>query len=175
MGLRCVFFDWGGTLMSEDGPENLPMARWPMVATLPDARAVLARLAARWPIAIATNADVSNQTQIAQALARGGLVHLISRIFCYTELGVRKDAPAFWTTALARMGVAADEAAMIGDSLTQDVIAPARCGLRTIWFAPDSAVPTPPGVVRVTALAQIPAWLDAFDGAGGGRRDPAPD
>ena len=29
--IRAVCFDWGGTLMSEAGPEDIPMCDWPEV------------------------------------------------------------------------------------------------------------------------------------------------
>ncbi|MEO7743381.1 MAG: hypothetical protein ABIR98_10620 [Usitatibacter sp.] len=33
-----ALFDWGGTLMSEEGPLDLPMALWPEVRTSSGAR-----------------------------------------------------------------------------------------------------------------------------------------
>ena len=70
MPLAWVLFDWGDTLMSEDGPADTPMALWPEVRVIDGAAAVLAALAPRYRIAVATNATVSDRTSIRRALAR---------------------------------------------------------------------------------------------------------
>src|SRR5437667_5573920 len=71
--LRWVLFDWGDTLMSEDGPADLPMALWPEVRVLDGAAETVAALAARVRLGVATNAAVSDRTMIARALDRAGL------------------------------------------------------------------------------------------------------
>ena len=58
---RWVLFDWGGTLMSEEGPLDLPMALWPEVAAIDGAHEVLATLSRRYRIGVATNASVSRR------------------------------------------------------------------------------------------------------------------
>jgi hypothetical protein len=55
--LRCISFDWGGTLMSEDGPQDRAMALWPQVEAVPGAHATLAALAARWPYFLALSSS----------------------------------------------------------------------------------------------------------------------
>src|SRR5438067_129959 len=50
--LRWVLFDWGDTLMSEDGPADLPMALWPEVRVLDGAAETLAALAARFRLGV---------------------------------------------------------------------------------------------------------------------------
>src|SRR4051812_21750211 len=55
--MRWVLFDWGGTLMSEDGPLDLPMALWPEVRPIDGARDTLERVARMARIGIATNAS----------------------------------------------------------------------------------------------------------------------
>jgi HAD superfamily hydrolase (TIGR01450 family) len=52
---------------------------------------------------------------------------------------VGKPMPHIFRVALARLGVPAGEAAMIGDSLASDVRGAQAVGLRTIWFAPSGA------------------------------------
>src|SRR5439155_18255077 len=51
MPLAWILFDWGGTLMSEDGPANTPMALLPEVRAIDGATDVVAALAARHRIA----------------------------------------------------------------------------------------------------------------------------
>jgi FMN phosphatase YigB (HAD superfamily) len=153
---RAVLFDWGGTLMSEEGPLDVPMALWPEVRAIDGARETLAALAADHRIGIATNATVSSREMIERALERVHLREYVTDIFCFTELGVRKDTPEFWSHVLATMRLHASEAAMVGDTLEQDVIPPTREGIFSIWFDEGgrrSAVPC--GFPTVTSLAEV--------------------
>jgi len=56
---------------------------------------------------------------------------------------VGKPRPHFFQAALARLGVRAEEAAMIGDSLFADVQGAQAAGLHAIWLAPPDASPGP--------------------------------
>lgn len=157
---RCVCLDWGGTLMSEDGPVDLPMARWPEVVAIDGAREMLAELSRDHRLAIATNATVSCREMIAAALDRVGLLPFIAEIFCFTELGVKKDSPAFWRAVSERLATPPDRIAMLGDSLEQDVLAPRRCGVYAVWFNPaGAALPAGVNVPMVRRLAEFPTLL----------------
>ncbi|MFL6691859.1 MAG: HAD family hydrolase [Ramlibacter sp.] len=152
--IAAACFDWGGTLMSEAGPGDLPMGAWPEVRAIAGAREALSALHGRLPLCIATNASVSNTGQIEQALGRVGLDGFFSHIFCFSDLGRRKDDPAFWDAVSARLGVPLTSVAMVGDSLEQDVLAPARFGVQSVWFD-TSGTRVPAGVPSVTDLREF--------------------
>ncbi|HEY1230797.1 MAG TPA: HAD family hydrolase [Ramlibacter sp.] len=152
--LRAACFDWGGTLMSEAGPADLPMGTWPEVRAVAGARDALALLHGHLPLCIATNASVSDVSQIERALARVGLAQFFSHIFCYTDLGCRKDDPGFWRAVSERLDLPATSIAMVGDSLEQDVLGPARFGVQSVWFSATAA-----HVERdVPRVAQLPQF-----------------
>jgi FMN phosphatase YigB (HAD superfamily) len=130
----CVVFDWGNTLMSEDGPHDVSMGLWSEVRAIDGAKETLSQLAARHRLAIATNATVSKRDMIELALRRVGLLPYISEIFCFTEIGARKDSSVFWDTVVAGLRTRREELVMIGDSLEHDVLAPRRFGIDSIWF-----------------------------------------
>ncbi|GAC1529631.1 MAG: hypothetical protein NVS2B4_08080 [Ramlibacter sp.] len=132
--IAAACFDWGGTLMSEAGPGNLPMGAWPEVQAVAGAREALAALHGRLPLCIATNASVSNTRLIERALGRVGLAGFFSHIFCFSDLGRRKDDPAFWDAVSMRLSVPLASVATVGGSLEQDVLAPARFGVQSVWF-----------------------------------------
>ena len=139
-----ICFDWGGTLMAEGGPEELPMAQWPEVQRIDGALEVLASLHAEGErICIATNASVSTKPLISKALERGGLRRFIDHIFCYTDIGFRKSEPQFWHAVQERFGLAdLSRVAMIGDSFEQDVLAPLRHGVGcAIWLHTGTGAP----------------------------------
>ena len=133
--IRFVCFDWGNTLMAEDGgPGAIPMALWPQVGVIDGAREVLEFLVSSYTICLATNATTSGPAEIGRALERGGLRSFVSRIFCFTEIGARKDSPRFWAAVMSTLGASAGEIAMVGDSFEHDVLGPMRCGIQAIWF-----------------------------------------
>lgn len=133
-GFRAVLFDWGGTLMSEEGPLDISMGLWPEVRAIDGAAETLSALAVDFRLAIATNATVSRRDMIELALERVSLLQYISDVFCFTEIGARKESPAFWSRVLDTLGLAPEEVAMVGDTLEPDVLAPRRSGIYSVWF-----------------------------------------
>src|SRR5687768_8240688 len=133
-----VFFDWGGTLMAETGgPLDLPMALWPEVRAIEGAHETLATLSRRYRIAVATNASVSSREMVEIALGRVGLRDHVSEIFCYADIGARKESDEFWRAALDVAAAEPDDVAMVGDGLEPDVLAPRRFGIYAIWFTQE--------------------------------------
>jgi aminoglycoside 6'-N-acetyltransferase I len=110
--IQAVCFDWGGTLMSEVGPQDQPMALWPHVTAMPGAQQCLEALHSRFPLAIATNATVSRRPMIELALDRVGFRSYFRDIFCFTELGFRKDQAEFWRAVQAALNVPLKSIAM---------------------------------------------------------------
>ncbi len=89
-----------------------------------------------------------------------------------TVLG--KPSPDFFATAVAELGAAADEVAMVGDDVENDVLAAQRCGIggilvRTGKFRDDAleAADGEPDLV-VASVADVP---DALRGAATPRED----
>jgi FMN phosphatase YigB (HAD superfamily) len=144
--------------MDEEGPPDLPMALWPQVHVLPGARELLTALAPRYTLCIATNASVSRRADIEAALERGGLRSFFTHVFCFTEIGARKDSPRFWEAVARTLACTPAEIAMLGDSLEQDVLGPAALGVQAVWFNRE-ARPVPPGVREVRRLRDFADFL----------------
>src|SRR5207245_6102138 len=105
MALACVLFDWGDTLMSEDGPAETPMALWPEVRAIDGAEVVLRILAARYRIAVATNATISDCTSIRRALARVALDPFVADILSFRDLGLEQAHARFRDAVAAGLPV----------------------------------------------------------------------
>jgi FMN phosphatase YigB (HAD superfamily) len=120
--------------MSEDGPQDISMALWPEVRAIDGAKETLSTLAPRHRLAVATNATVSRRDMIEQALARVSLLEYITDIFCFTEIGARKDSPEFWSRILSTLRLGSADVAMVGDTLDQDVLPPRKYGVFSVWF-----------------------------------------
>ena len=158
--VRVVCFDWGGTLMADDGPDEVPMCEWPVVEAIPGARDCLEALAGLVDVCVATNAAASSRSMVELALERVDLLRFISRIFCPVDVGCRKSDPEFWRTVERSTGVPLEQTVMIGDSLDGDVISPARWGVKSIWFNRDGRAKAPtPAVAIVTLLADVPGLV----------------
>ncbi|TBU97844.1 hypothetical protein DNJ95_03805 [Stutzerimonas kirkiae] len=158
--IRAVCFDWGGTLMSEQGPDDIPMALWPAVALVEGALECLQALDGQVPLAIASNASLSSRPMVERALARVGIERYFSHIFCFVEIGHRKDQAAFWQVVAHELAVPLDSLAMLGDSYEQDALGPRRFGVQGVWFNPHGRLPkgeiATPQVQRLTTFS---AWV----------------
>lgn len=166
MAPRFILFDWGGTLMSEDGPLDVPMGLWPEVSALPGAQVTLAALAPRHGLAVATNATVSRRDMVERALERVALLPYISEVFCFTEIGARKDSPAFWAAVVERLDARPSELLMVGDSLEQDVLGPRRFGIDSVWFNAEARFPAP--AEPVPTIHRLPELVPLLGGAASG-------
>jgi FMN phosphatase YigB (HAD superfamily) len=69
---------------------------------------------------------------------------------------VGKPEPPLFRIALARLGLAADQAAMVGDSVESDIAGGRRAGMRTVLYAPDGAAPGAADVI-VRSFAELRA------------------
>lgn len=107
----------------------------------------------------------SNGTDIVQTrrIASANIEHYFKELFISQRLGHDKPKREFFDAAFARIeGFKADEAIIIGDSLTSDIKGGINAGIRTCWFnlrkiKNDSGI-TPD--YEVTSLSEIPALLE---------------
>ena len=138
-GIRAVLFDWGNTLMIDDGRAG-PMAEWREVAAVPGAADTLAALDGDYVIAVATNADDSGADLVTAALGRVGLARHVTRVFSSRDIGARKPDPAFYAAVLRDLdGLVAngadplrpDQVVMVGDSYANDIAGAKAAGLLT--------------------------------------------
>ena len=107
----------------------------------------------------------SNGTDIVQTrrIASANIEHYFKELFISQRLGHDKPKREFFDAAFACIeGFKADEAIIIGDSLTSDIKGGINAGIRTCWFnlrkiKNDSGI-TPD--YEVTSLSEIPALLE---------------
>lgn len=88
------------------------------------------------------------------------------------EVAVSKPEPEIFQFALQQAGVPAEEAVMVGNDYSHDILPAKRLGMQTIWVERED--PYSPGTppirdpwaadARVTQLAQVPAALGRVTG-----------
>jgi HAD superfamily hydrolase (TIGR01509 family) len=120
---------------------------------LPGAREAVDRLAARWPLGLASS---SNRPIIDLFLERSGLDDRFAVTVSSEEVGRGKPAPDVYLAAVERLGVDPGDAAAIEDS-SNGIRAGRAAGLRVV------AIPNPHYPPSDDALAQADVVLEALD------------
>ena len=88
----------------------------------------------------------------------GAIVEAVAAAAGVRPIVVGKPEPPLFELALARMGVASEDAAMVGDSVDSDIRGARRVGMTAILFAPHGG---PDGVAHymVRSMAQLKRLL----------------
>jgi putative hydrolase of the HAD superfamily len=106
----------------------------------------------------ARTAVVTNNTVIEQdeKLETFGLWPHVDALITSEECGVAKPDPAIFRSALERLGVAAHEAVMVGDSWANDIVGAANIGMRAIWLnRHGESCPDPAMATEVTSFEPV--------------------
>jgi len=121
----------------DDGLANELAAAYPafrraMRPLDPAAEATLDDLARTYRLGLVTNgaADVQHEKLAATTLGSR-----FSTIVVSSDVGVGKPDPAVFRAALEALGVSADEAVIVGDSLERDIAGARAAGVRSVWLA----------------------------------------
>ena len=120
---------------------------------LPGAVAAVTRLAARWPLGLASSA---NREVIDAVLDASGLAGSFAAIVSGEEVTRGKPAPDIYVAAAEKLGVSASACAAVEDS-TNGLRAAAAAGMLVVAL-PNRAFPPEPGAL---ALAEV--TLDSLD------------
>jgi putative hydrolase of the HAD superfamily len=135
---RTVLLDWGDTVMRDYPERTTPMVEWDTVEVIDGIADVLAYLQSSGRrIVLATSANISTETQIRAALARGGLGEYFSRIYCFSNTNLPKGE-AFYRFILNDLSIPATDVLMVGDHFEKDVRTPNSLGIFAVWFNPRS-------------------------------------
>ncbi|HEY3218300.1 MAG TPA: HAD family hydrolase [Candidatus Limnocylindria bacterium] len=127
----------------------------------PDAEVVLAGLASGQRLALVSNGAGDVQRE---KLGRTPFGRYLSPIVISMEVGFGKPDPRIFQNALEILGVDAEDAVMVGDSLARDVAGAHAAGIRAVWIdrggAGESSDAKPDA--RIERLSDLPAALDAL-------------
>ena len=102
-------------------------------------------------------AIVSNSTRDEQTrkLATHGLAPYFDTLVLAGDHGILKPDPRLFAIALQELNVSADEAVMVGDSWSADVVGARAAGIRVVWFNRFEQLPADRSEI---------AQFSAFDG-----------
>ena len=132
------------------------------MAAYPDAKDALQGLRERGlRLAICSNWGWDLSSFVSQA----GLAGLVDVEVTSARIGWRKPRPEIYAHTLERLGVDPHDAVFVGDTWDADVEGPLAFGMRPVHLCRDdfSGEPPslPPGVARISSLAELETLLDA--------------
>ena len=98
--------------------------------TTKESALVLEELAKRFPLVLVSNF----YGNIATVLREFGLDHLFGDIIESAVVGIRKPNARIFALGVERLGLKAEEVAVVGDSYDKDILPSHSIGCHTIWF-----------------------------------------
>ena len=132
---------------------------------VPGAPELLEELYPRYELYLISNGNLRTQEG---RLKSAGISPFFKGIFISEVIGVNKPAKAFFDACFTAIpGFRTEDALIVGDSLSSDILGGINAGVRTCWFNPDG-IPLS-GSVRpdyeIHALGELPALLEEISEA----------
>jgi putative hydrolase of the HAD superfamily len=161
LALRQLHVDGGsaGDRIADDYAE----AREAAIRPLPGAMEAVAQWRrAGLRLAMVTNGAAADQRR---KIDRFGLAPLFDVILVEGEVGFGKPDRRIFALALRRLGLAAAQVYMVGDSLAFDVAGAQQLGIHTVWIDAQGRGMPPEGAVRPDACVRLLADLTTVIGA----------
>jgi putative hydrolase of the HAD superfamily len=101
---------------------------------VPEAKTVLADLAARYKLAIISDTGITPGWVLRRLLEKDGIADHFSHLTFSDEVGRSKPHPDAFLTTLAALAVEPSEAVHVGDLLRTDVAGAQAVGMRTVQY-----------------------------------------
>ncbi len=129
---------------------------------LPGAEDVLIALQGKYQLYLASNGTTWVQKE---RIAGSGIGKYFDAIFISQEMGANKPAPEFFDACFREIpGFSKENAMIVGDSLTSDILGGKNAGILTCWYNPKGK-PQNPEVLpdyEITALADVLPLLETL-------------
>ena len=122
---------------------------------MPDAENVVRYLAGKYPLTIISNGFKEVQYY---KFEHSGLAPYFTHTLISEEVGINKPQPGIFDIALERNGITAEEAVMIGDSYSSDILGAKAAGIDQIWVKGDGLP-----VTGETASYIVPKLTDVME------------
>jgi len=134
--ITTLVFDWGNTIMVDNGQFSGKMMDWPSVQVVGGAYDTLKLLSPEYRLVLASNAEDSSPQDIYSALEKVNLDSFFHQIFTTHELSAKKPDPIFYKNLVEKINRPVEKIVMIGDDYIKDIVASKLAGWNAIWFNP---------------------------------------
>lgn len=135
--ITTIVFDWGNTIMVDDGRFTGKMMDWTEVQAIDGAYETLKLLSSNYQLVLASNAEDSSTQDIISALFRVNLDSFFHQIFTYKELKAKKPDLLFYQNLVEKINQPTGKVVMVGDGYIKDIVGSKLAGLKAIWFNPS--------------------------------------
>ncbi len=132
--IRAVFFDLGDTIISEEaaGGKHLWEATLTKLPYLDETLSELKRKGIK--LGIITNTITSHEEHVRLALRKIDVERYFDYIITSVDVGHEKPDERIFMTALRALRAKPDEAVMVGNRISRDIVGGNRMGMKTILF-----------------------------------------
>lgn len=122
---------------------------------LPGAEESVRRLSQQYPLYMASNGTATVQHG---RLTSAGLYPYFRKVFISQEIGYNKPSKEYFDGCIAQIpGFCPEQAMMVGDSLTSDILGGIQAGMKTCWVNPEGK-PGRPDIVpdyEIRSVAEL--------------------
>lgn len=160
--ITTLVFDWGNTIMVDDGQFSGKMKDWPAVQAIEGAHQTLKFLSSEYQLVLASNAEDSSTLDISRALGLVDLDYFFHQIYTSNELSAKKPDPLFYQNLVAKINCPFEKIVMIGDDYIKDIVGAKLAGWKAIWFNPSGLTSNghlPLQDMEIRNLEEIPGVL----------------
>jgi putative hydrolase of the HAD superfamily len=150
--------------LAEELAERFSVERRARHEVFADVEAPLGRLKESHSLALVTNGAACLQRE---KLAASGLSDHFEVVVVSADLGVAKPDATVFEHALSQLGVDADRAVMVGDSVSKDIDGALAAGLEAVWVNREER-PAPSdreSLVEIATLNELPDALRKLFGS----------
>ena len=131
--IRAVLFDLGDTLVAEEPWVGKHL--WEVeLRKLPYVDEVLQKLKGKYKLGIITNTVTSQEEHVRIALRRIGLERCFDIILTSVDVGFAKPDEKIFLAALKALNVRPEEAVMVGNRVSRDILGGNQVGMKTVLF-----------------------------------------
>ncbi|PKO04652.1 MAG: hypothetical protein CVU41_15730 [Chloroflexi bacterium HGW-Chloroflexi-3] len=135
--ITTLVFDWGNTIMVDDGQFSGKMKDWPTVQAIEGTYETLKLLSAEYQLVLASNAEDSSTQDISSALEKVNLDSFFHQIFTHNELSAKKPDLLFYQNLVKKINQPVERIVMVGDDYIKDIVGAKLAGWKAIWFNPS--------------------------------------
>jgi len=166
--IKAVLFDLGDTLIVEEevGGRHLWEAKLQKVPHVDEVLRVLSR---RYKLGVITNTLVSRERHVRMALKRIGLERYFDVILTSVDVGCDKPNEKIFLKALEKLRVRPEEAVMVGNRISTDILGANKVGMKTILFRwnerypEEIRSPLEQPTCTISSLDELPQVLSSLE------------
>lgn len=131
--LRAILFDLGDTLVYERVDDVYKLDELTLHAR-PHAKDILRYLSQDYKIGLVSDTETSSESSVRKALRKLEIEEYFSAVVTSTDIGVTKPHPDIFLEALRQLDVSPEEAIMIGNDPTRDILGAKQLGIITVLY-----------------------------------------